>query len=416
MFDLVDSLKKSKTETHIEQERISTVLFHQTKECKELVLEAYRFEGIVAPAVLKNTEETIIEHVRSSDIEIVILELNNSHDVSSDAERISHLLPNHASVIVIGSEDAISTIRNLKAMGFYYLFWPITKQELIDFVRSVNDNRKRNSNRGPGQNRRAKYISVIGSKGGVGATFITAEMAYQLSAHKKSSCLVVDQNYFTGDLDIMMGIHDYERRSVKQGEMSSLDDSYAQSLMFRQNSLLSVLALTSDTLDSVALLEFSNSVVDFLAQDVNFVIEDCSASVGFSIESDRFTSQSDSIVLVMEPSVSSVRDAARMRNKLLRHNPSSSLRLILVMNHTMPKKAATITTADAENFLKQKIDVEIPFCERLSSHILDNERIAKTSLKAAKPLKQLTSILLGQETDKKANKKALFSFSLKSSR
>lgn len=410
MFDLVDSLIKTKnTAEPIEQERISTVLFYQTSECHDLVLEAYRFEGIAAPAVVRNDDADITEHVRNSDIEIVIVELNDSKDVSGDAERISHLLPNHASVIVIGSEDAISTIRNLKAIGFYYLFWPITKQELIDFVRSVSDNRRRNSNRGPGQNRRAKYISIVGSKGGVGTTFICAEMAYQLSAHKKSSCLVVDQNHYTGDLDIMMGIRDYERRKVQKVDVSSLDESMAQSLMFRQTSLLSILSLNSDTLDSMTLLEYTNAVVDYLASEVNFVIEDHSASVGTTLDSDRFITQCDCIVLVMTPTVSSVRDAARMRDKIQRLTTSNSLRLILVMNHVSPKKSETITKEDAETFLKQKIDIDIPFCELLPSYILDNKRIARTSLKAAKPLKQLTSTILGEKlvTEKK---RSFFSF------
>ncbi|MBJ7551480.1 AAA family ATPase [Marinomonas ostreistagni] len=411
MFDLVDSLKKSKkSDVQIDQEKIGTVLFYQTDECKKLVEEAYRFEGVAPPTVAKNTKDEITDYVRKSDIEIVIVELNNSSNVSQEAEFISHLLPNHASVIVIGSEDAISTIRNLKAMGFYYLFWPITKQELIDFVRSVNDNRKRNSSRGPGQNRRAKYISVIGSKGGVGATFICAELSYLLSAHKKSSCLVVDQNYSTGDLDIMMGIRDYERRKVQQGDLASLDESFAQSLMFRQNSLLSVLSLTSETLDSTSLLDYSNAVVDLLASEVNFVLEDCSSSVGFGIESDKFIGQCDCIVLVMAPTVSSVRDAARMRDKIQKINHSDSLRLILVMNNTLPKKAQTLTLADAEAFLKHKIDIEIPYCEQLSFYILDDKRIAKTSLKPAKPLKELASVVLGESTEEKKQKRSLFSF------
>ena len=410
MFDLVDSLKKNKkTDPVIDQEKIGTVLFYQTEDCKKLVEEAYRFEGVAPPTVSKNTKDEITNYVRESEIEIVILELNNSSNISQDAEFISHLLPNHASVIVIGSEDAISTIRNLKAMGFYYLFWPITKQELIDFVRSVNDNRKRNSNRGPGQNRRAKYISVIGSKGGVGATFICAELTYLLSAHKKSSCLVVDQNYSTGDLDIMMGIRDYERRKVQQGDISSLDEAFAQSLMFRQNSLLSVLSLTSDNLDSSALLEYSNAVVDLLASDVNFVIEDCSSSVGFGIESDRFIGQCDCIVLVMSPTVSSVRDAARMRDKIQKVNTRDSLRLILVMNHVLPAKAETLSKEDAEAFLKQTIDIDIPYCEQLSLYILEDKRIAKTSLKAAKPLKELSSVVLGETVHQKKSKSSLFS-------
>lgn len=410
MFDLVGSLKNAPDNGSIvDQEKIGTVLFYQTKECQELVLEAYRFEGLVPPAVVQNTDDDITEHVRNSDIEIVIVELNHSKNVSEDAERISRLLPNHASVIVIGSEDAISTIRNLKNIGFYYLFWPVTKPELIDFVRSVNDNRRKNSSRGPGQNRRAKCISIIGAKGGVGATFLCAEMAYQLSAHEKSSCLIVDQNHSTGDLDIMMSIRDYERRTVQKSDISIIDDKFAQSLIYRQNSLLSVLSLTSETVDNLALLDYTNSVVDYLANDFNFVIEDRSASVAFALESDRFISECDVIVLVMSATVASVRDAARMREKIKKLNGSESLRLILVMNHILPIKSETLNKQDAETFLKQPIDIEIPFCDQLNAHILEKGRVARSSLKAAKPLRQLTSTILGEKANS-SKKRSLFSF------
>lgn len=411
MFDLVGSLKNAPDQGSIvDQEKIGTVLFYQTQECQELVLEAFRFEGIVSPAVIRNGDDEITEHVRNSDIEIVIVELNNSDNVSADAERISRLLPNHASVIVVGSEDAISTIRNLKNIGFYYLFWPITKQELIDFVRSVNDNRRKNSSRGPGQNRRAKCISVIGSKGGVGATFVCAEMAYQLSTLEKSSCLVVDQNHSTGDLDIMMGIRDYERRTVQKSDIAMIDDKFSQSLVYRQNSLLSVLSLTSESVDDLTLLDYTNSVIDYLAGDFNFILEDRSASVAFSVESDRFISESDVIVLIMSASVSAIRDAARLRDKIKILNKNESLRLILVMNHIVPPKSETLNKEDAEAFLKQTIDVEIPFCDHLNAHILEHKRVAKSSLKAAKPLRQLTATILGERANS-SKKRSLFSFS-----
>ena len=409
MFDLIDSIKKStggqSSDSH---DRVNTVLFYQTEPCRELVLEAYRFEGATAPSIAKNIDDDIVEYVRNSDIEIVIVELNKSSNVSADAERIRHLLPNHASVIIIGSEDAISTIRNLKSIGFYYLFWPVTKPELIDFVKSVSENRKRNSSRGPGQNRRAKYISIIGSKGGVGATLIAAEMAYQLSLEKKSSCLVVDQNYFTGNLDIMMSIENFERRSVQKGEITtSLDEAFAQSLIYRHSSMLSVLSLTSEQVDSHGLLDYTNAIIDFLAQDVNFVIEDCSASVGFSVASDSFVAQCDSIVLIVEPSVSSLRDAGKISESIQKINHNGALRLILVLNHSIPKKAATVSKQDVEEFLKQKVDIEIPYCDALSKTVLDGKRVAKSSLKAAKPMQALTSVILGEQAVKKPKRSLL---------
>ncbi|MCG3765505.1 chromosome partitioning protein ParA [Vibrio cincinnatiensis] len=397
MFDLVDLLSKKQQTESIEQQKITSVLFYQTAECQELVQEAFRFEGIVPPAMARNQDDQIADHIRQSDIEIVIVELNNSKDVSTDAERISHLLPNHASVIVVGSEDAISTIRNLKAMGFYYVFWPVSKQEFIDFVRSVYDNRQRSSHRGPGKKRRAKYISILGSKGGVGTSFITAEVAYQLSSARKTSCLVVEQNYHGGNLDILMGIRKLEKRKIQKGSLaSSLDSASAQSLLHKQNPMLSMLALASEQLDTLSLLDYSNAVVDQLSEEVNFILEDLSSSVGFSLEADKFLAHADMVVLVIDPTVSSVREAARLKERVHKLNSNPALRLITVLNHTVANKLATAGKQEAETILKQPIDIEIPYCDAINATILEDKRVVASKLKAAEPLKQLTSLLLGE--------------------
>nr|ALF34904.1 Type II/IV secretion system ATPase, CpaE [Vibrio alginolyticus] len=362
MFDLVDRLSKKQSSEVIEQQKITTVLFYQTSECQELVMEAYRFEGVVPPVTVKNSDEAIAEHVRQSDIEIVIVELNNSLNISQDAERISHLLPNHASVIIVGSEDAISTIRNLKSMGFYYVFWPVTKQELIDFVKNVYDNRQRNSHRGPGQKRRAKYITILGSKGGVGTSLITSEVAHQLSSVRKTSCLIVEQHFHGGNLDILLGIRKMEKRRIQKGSLSSsLDTASAKSMVYKHSNMLSILALTSEQLDSLSLLDYSNAVVEQLSEDVNFILEDLSASVGFAIEADKFVAQADVVVVVIEPTVSSVREAARLKERINKCNSNRALRLLTVFNHTLPLKLQSATKQDAETILKQAIDIEILF-------------------------------------------------------
>ena len=148
MFDLVDKLQSQPLSDSEQAETFASVLFHQTKECAELVNEAFKFENIMSPNVLLNSDDEIRKHIRETDVEIVMVELTTSSNVTKDMERIGYLLPNTASVIVIGREDAISTIRNLKEMGFYYLFWPVSKQELIDFVKNVTSNRQRHSGSG----------------------------------------------------------------------------------------------------------------------------------------------------------------------------------------------------------------------------------------------------------------------------
>jgi pilus assembly protein CpaE len=406
MFDLVDLLKKNQTEDGA-KEKITSVLFYQTDKCRELVLEAYRFEGVTDPEVLTNDDLSISDHVRQQSIEVVIVELNSSDNVTRDAERISHLLPSHASVIVIGSEDAISTIRNLKDMGFYYLFWPISKQELIDFVKSVNSNRA--SNRGPGQKRRAKKISVIGAKGGVGATLIVAEVAHQLVSNKKSNCVVVDHNYYSGNIDIMMGITKFEKRPVQRGALlTSLDLTTANSLVAKQNEMLSVLSLTSDDLTFSEMNEYTESIVEMLAPEVNFFVEDLSASSMSVLSDNKSWLKSDCVILVVTPTISAVRDAARIKKLIDSQVEADKPRLIVIINNVAPEKSATVKLPDIEKFLNYKPQVVLPFVANVATEITQGKRLAKSNSKLKTPLKRLVSLILGESLGYQ-NKSGLFS-------
>lgn len=117
MLDILDSLNKFEKKSK-DVISVSCVAFVQSDECHQLIENAFRFEGIPLPSFVANTDNEIRRHAREKKIDIALVELNQSACVTDDMQRISHLLPNDASVIVIYQEDAISTIRNLKAMGF----------------------------------------------------------------------------------------------------------------------------------------------------------------------------------------------------------------------------------------------------------------------------------------------------------
>lgn len=409
MFDLVDILKKGTPSHEVVKESITSVLFYQTEQCRELVLEAYRFEGVAPPEVLTNSDLSISDHVRQQSIEVVIVELNKSENVTEDAERISHLLPSHASVIVIGSEDAISTIRNLKDMGFYYVFWPIPKEELIDFVKSVHNNRQ--WNRGPGQKRRAKRVAVIGAKGGVGCSLVTSEIAHQLVDDKHSTCVVVDHNYSAGNIDIMMGVTKFEKRQVPSGALlTGLDLSTAKAMLAKQSDALSILALSSSDLKLDEMEEYTESVTELISSDVNFVIDDLSASSVNPYKTAINWLDCDCAILIFTPTISSVRDAARLKKRFSQLPEDKRPRFIAVLNHTQPEKFSNVPTADIEKYLEHKIDVVIPFSGKAASELVEGKRLVKADNKLSAPLKKLTSLLLGEKTNLKS-KKSLFSFS-----
>jgi pilus assembly protein CpaE len=395
MLDLVELLKPSDS-LEPESQSLSSVLFYQTEVCRSLVEEAFTFEGLAVPKLLENQDEVIKKHARSSALEIVIVELNESKNVTDDMRRISHLLPNSASVIVIGSEDAISTIRNLKEMGFYYLFWPVSKQELIDFVKNVSDNRSRNA--GLGKARDAKKVAFWGSSGGVGTSLLVAEIACELSSKKNSSCVIVDHDFVGGNLDILLGLKKFEKKDIPPGALTaSLDTSYALNMTQKITSMLSILSVKSKELDETQMKEYVRTLSDELSEQTNFLIEDLSRSVNSKVDLAYSANECDAIVLVLKPTVSSLRDASRICSLL--KELETKARVIVVINHTAPEKHATVTEEEVEKYLRRPIDVICPYDGQMSKALLEGKHLHDLKLPISKSIKQITAALLGEKQE-----------------
>ncbi|WP_394144695.1 AAA family ATPase [Vibrio atypicus] len=393
MLDLVELLKPSES-PEPEAHGLSSVLFYQTEVCRQLVEEAFTFEGLAVPKLLENEDEIIKKHARSSALEIVIVELNESKNVTEDMRRISHLLPNSASVIVVGSEDAISTIRNLKEMGFYYLFWPVSKQELIDFVKNVSDNRQRNS--GLGKARDAKKVAFWGASGGVGNSLLVSEIACELSSKKNSSCVVVDHDFVGGNLDILLGLKKFEKKDIPPGALTSnLDTSYALNMTQKITPMLSILSVQSKDLNEIQMKEYVRTLSDELSEQTNFLIEDLSRSVNSKYDLEYSAKECDAIVISLKPTVSCLRDASRICSQL--KELETKARVIIVINHTAPEKHATVTQEEIEKYLRRPIDVICPYDGQMSKALLEGKHLHELKLPISKSIKQITAALLGEK-------------------
>lgn len=406
MFDLVDVLNNNKKDAP-EADSYESVVFYKTDYCKSLICESYRYEGFKEPATVENNEKSIIKFVNTTEVEVIILELTGSEDVVQDTERTIQYLPSHASVVVIGDEDSITTVRTLKSLGIYYLFWPTSKQELIEFIYNVQDNRKRQN--GVVSKRRAKRISVVGSKGGVGCSLLAAELAYSISNYKQASTVLVDHNYSGGNLDIMLGKKGLEKRALAPGMLlRALDLSSAQSLLNQVSDKVQLLAMgfgdDSEKTSHDDIRQISDSAVSLISRDVNFVIEDVSASVGFEPKPSWLCSQSDCIILLLEPSVSSLREAGRYVKGINEaiENQTHAVRLIIVVNNPRGSDCDTVSDSEISHFLKHKIDVHMPFEPKGEDIILQGKHLYDNRSKLAKPLKNLTSLILGED-EKKAS-------------
>ncbi|WP_191602899.1 AAA family ATPase [Marinomonas algicola] len=401
MFDLVDILKNSRDTQEEDSSRSGpkTAFFFQTSECRSLVEETYRFDDKKIPKSVLFSFDLVANRVTDDDCEIAIFELTDSDTLAEDAERLSHIIPSSVSVIIIGLADSISTVRMLKSLGFYYVFWPINKQELSEFL-AVITKKHQEANLG-NIYRRAKRIAVFGTKGGVGASLIAAELASALSVKKKSDSLLVNHNYDCGDLDIQVGNVKLDKKSVAKGTLTTdLDETSVKSLMMPLNSKLRYLALAKDQLQSDEVREVTDMVISLTSSEANLIVEDLSASVSFDRTPEWLIENFNILILVLEPSVSSLRESVKLIKRIrnIQNNSESkkNLRIIVIVNHHRHKKMETVSIEEISKYLSHKVDYELPYEENIALDISKGKRVIDSGSRFSQNIIKLSSQIVGE--------------------
>ncbi|WED22299.1 P-loop NTPase [Vibrio sp. JC009] len=396
MFDLVDILKREDKKAGVAAPvSQNCALYYQTEQCQQLVMEAFRFEGLSEP-VDKSFDGADFDQL-SEEVEFVFIELTQTEDLISEANRILPLLPAHLSVVIIGSKDMISIIRELKDMGLYYLFWPVTKEDLIHFYRNVAGSR--DSEYSIGKKRKSKRAAIVSAKGGLGASLLTAELGSILANERKVSTLLVDHDYAGGNLDIVLGVKQFEKRLLQPGTLlGSIDNTYASGLVKKVGSHLSLLSVCSESFDRPTIGEYIQTITEQLAYDVNVMLEDFGHGIGGEVELEQILTRIDTLVLIMDPTVSAMRDYNRLVTLVRKMDKENQIRLITVMNCTRPKQTNSVNKNDIEKFALAPVDIRIPFDARVNERILTGERIFNSSSSAAKSISLLASMILGEES------------------
>ncbi|CAH0529689.1 AAA family ATPase [Vibrio hippocampi] len=396
MFDLTKALT-SKPNSIIENPNgiAACTLYYQTTECIELVQEVFRFEGWNDPTCVKQTTE-LNKSANAQTSQIVLLELNESADVVEDAKAFASKLPTQKGVVVIGREDAISTLRALKEMGFYYVFWPVNKQEFADFLTHVNKNLKTFS--GVSQKRKAKRVAVVGAKGGTGTTFLATEISSVL-AQQGTDTILVDHQYSHSNIDVMLALKDFQTQKIDEftTPLHEMDEDAALTFLHSARKNLRLLSITGD-MEQGDVLNYSQTLCDLLSRNTNFIIEDFSGSVDFRVEPQMLVSHFDVVVIVLDASISAVRNAKKFCEKIdnLQLTLSHRTRVITVVNAHRQESSFVLKKDEFKKYLGREPELHIGYCKQLAHLIIDGKRAYKQDRQMGRALERLVKLINGQ--------------------
>lgn len=373
-----------------------------------LIAASEKLDSYYLNLALSEQGITQVNQVGLDQDEIVRQMVKNNHSVlfldvigqdSAMAEQFvqSMIKRTGSHVVAIGDNQQIAFYRAMMACGATeYLTNPIEPNALasIDFTSYQKEESEGN------------IIAVVGAKGGVGTSTIAANLALSLS-QRNEQVAIADMDFSAGSLDLQLNVDGSSALVEMLQYPERLEPVVYQRSGIEVNPNLTLftgyMPLESEpfwpeksALDYFA--KFSLHHASHLILDIpSFSLRD---QVGFSQ-----LSAADIRVLVIEPTLASIRNAGQILKNLTSaadHSPGKIN--ILLLNHTKSEKASLIYSQDVQKALGFSVDVELPFAP---THFLTNDSLGKSALKGdrkvQKAFKQLTDLVQGQASSAKSS-------------
>jgi pilus assembly protein CpaE len=294
----------------------------------------------------------VIEELRNLDCEVFIV------DIGADIERALGLVE----ILAGGGEGATVMacsasaepellMRAMHAGAREFLAEPVPQTILAEALGRALLRHERSKNKKVA----AKILIFAGAKGGAGTTMIATNFAVALTQEDSGKVVVVDLDVQLGEVALTLGLT--PRFSILDAvqNLYRLDSDFVKGLLGRHTSGLSVLASPEQYASSTELSTGTERLFEILREDFAFVVVDAGPVAG-NVEN-ALLDRADTLYLVTERSIPSLRNARRMLTFLAGRERSPHLQIIL---NRFNSREAEIDESGAAKALGRPVDWKLP--------------------------------------------------------
>jgi pilus assembly protein CpaE len=307
---------------------------------------------------------------------VLLLDLDREKDVLDAARRALGLCGPGCRIIFTASQNDVALYHRLKGLGAAdYLTKPLSedflKAALVEAAQGPQESAAKSEGRG------GKLISIIGTRGGVGATTLTVNLAYvvahilekhvgvlDLDVHFGTTALAVDKEPGRG---MRAALENPERLDSLLVASSMVQESERLSILCAEEGLENPLAFESEA--TLALIRPVEGNFDYIFVDMPRHMLPMQK---------RLLMRANHIVLVTDLTLPGLRDTRRIRQYLRTLRPD--FMPLIVGNRAGETSNATIEQAAFEKNLEAKLDIKIP----------EDVKDAKQAANTGKPLVTIT--------------------------
>jgi pilus assembly protein CpaE len=308
--------------------------------------------------------------------QILFVDMSESGDPLNDINSLAEVCEPGTVVIAAGQVNDVRLYRDLVASGIQdYLLKPFGADQLRDALAQAQAVFMAPRDAAP--ERPHCTISVIGTRGGVGASSIATSLSWLLSEKKKRPTALLDLDVHFGTNALAMDLEPGRGLTDAIENPSRIDGLFIERAMVRASDTLAILSaeapisqpMMSDGGAFYQLLEefrlaFECSVID-LPRNMLIQHPHLMADVNVTL-------------VVTELTLAGARDTIRILSWLKSNAPQT--RVLVIANRVHPG-APEISRKDFEQSIERKVDVMVPFDLRIGSQAA---KLGKTLAETAK--------------------------------
>jgi pilus assembly protein CpaE len=327
---------------------------------------------------LRNAVQTLSV---SSSPHVLLVDLTECGDPLNDINALAEVCEPGTVVIAMGALNDVRLYRDLLGSGIQdYLLKPVTDDALRDALLGAQAMLHGPKTSGAEDSGRPRLtVTVIGARGGVGASTVATSLAWLSSESGRPTALLdLDIHFGTGalafDLEPGRGLTDALENP------SRIDGLFIERAMVRASEKLAVLSAEAPINQP---LLTDGAALHHLQEEMRGAFESVVVDLprALAVQHPHLVGDSNHIVVVTEQTLAATRDTIRLLGWLKLQAPGAR---IAVVANRVPSAAPEVGTRDFEASIERKIDVVLP---------LD----AKTVVGAAKQGKCVAAVANGSK-------------------
>lgn len=284
---------------------------------------------------------------------VLIVDVSGEEQPLSALTELSNVVEPDVSVLVIGDVENLDFYREVtRTLGATeYLAKPLTREKVARHFGAWVNGHARQADLALG----GRAVAVTGVRGGVGATTIAVNLGWHFGVKMRRHTVLLDPDLHLGATGFMLGIQPGQGLRMALEAPERIDALLAERAAQPVADRLHVLAGEEKVSTPAAHAEgAAMALLTSLRQRYNFIVADVPfAPVRLYRD---LLDLVDQRVLVMDPTLASVRDTVRLLS--LPRGRTQDQRALVVLNRAgMP---GGLTRRQVEDALKMKVDVAIP--------------------------------------------------------